>query len=73
MVKGANDKSRQIYLLHCWQERPAILTEKAIWRFSVEKIGAPQSSPRGFAGREALVAFLQAELMGRVANQTTSG
>ncbi len=61
MVKGANENSRQIYLLHYWQERPAILTEKAIWRFSVEKIG------------EALVAFLQAELMGRVTNQTTSG
>ncbi|MEW5956853.1 MAG: hypothetical protein AB1801_03950, partial [Chloroflexota bacterium] len=62
MSRDANNESRRVYLLQCWQERPATLTEKAVWRFSIEKIARPQSLPQGYASLEALIAFLQNEL-----------
>jgi hypothetical protein len=64
MLTDANDKSRLVYLLQCWQERPATSTEPAVWRFAVEKIAKPQRPPQGCASLEALIAFLQAELAG---------
>jgi hypothetical protein len=66
MTPEVEDRSRQVYLLHCWQERPATATEKPIWRFAVERIGLASASPRGCASLEAVVALLQAELWGEI-------
>lgn len=54
--------SRRAYLLQCWRERAATLTQKAVWRFAIEKIEHARHPPQGFASLEALVAFLQQEL-----------
>lgn len=69
MIRSATDESRQVYLLYCWLERPATLTEQAVWRFSIEKIETSQSPPAGCASLEALIAFLRVELWGDAATE----
>jgi hypothetical protein len=64
MTPEVEDRSRQVYLLHCWQERSATVTEKPIWRFAVEKVGLSPAARRGCATLEAVMALLQAELWG---------
>lgn len=50
------------YLLRCWREKETTADEKARWRFCVEEV--LQKRPRqGFDSLDALVAFLQAELV----------
>jgi hypothetical protein len=73
MTPEVEDRSRQVYLLHCWQERSATVTEKPIWRFAVEKVGLSPAAPRGCATLEAVITFLQAELWGEAPGEHRAG
>jgi hypothetical protein len=50
------------YLLRLWQERAATPACPAVWRFSLEEVGAGQR--RGFSALAELMAFLQAQMEG---------
>lgn len=49
------------YLLTFWEERNRDAAEPAVWRFSLEDPRTGQR--RGFADLEAILGFLQAELV----------
>jgi hypothetical protein len=55
----------RVYLLRCWEERPAaptnddeIGTSEAEWRFSLEEVGSGERR-RGFGSLKALMTFLR--------------
>jgi hypothetical protein len=50
------------YLLRCWREKQAAPEGAPHWRFSVEEV-LHERRRWGFSSLEALVAFLQAEMV----------
>ena len=55
------DPGYRAYLLRCWQEAGAGPHGEPAWRFALARAG-DVGTPRGFAGLEALVAFLREDL-----------
>ena len=52
------------YLLRCWREGEEVPGKAPRWRFSVEEVLPGRHPKRGFSNLEALLAFLQSELVG---------
>ena len=57
---GYDARHYHTFVVRLWQERPASPGRPAVWRCSVEDTRTGQR--RGFAGLEALTAFLQAQM-----------
>ena len=60
-VKDLPRRKHAFYVLHLWRERQATSDSCPAWRISLEE--ARGGERHGFASLEALMAFLQAEMM----------
>lgn len=62
---GESSPSYRAYLVRCWQERGNAPEDKPIWRFSLDATWYEER--RGFSSLQALMEYLQTELMAQEA------
>lgn len=58
---GDSSPSYRAYLVRCWQERGSTSQDEPIWRFSLD--ASWYDERRGFSSLQALMEYLQTELM----------